>query len=142
LLLGNFLQFVRARFILWVMTQPLALVLYEKLLPGTQLVNRLQDLKYRVRAVTDPQTLEVCARQEKPMLILADLVSTRVTISNVIGQLRQNPETQHIPVIAFAPEDQVELQESARKTGATLVVSETAILNHLPQFLDQALQVE
>jgi len=26
------------------MTQPLALVFYEKLLPGSQLVNRLQDL--------------------------------------------------------------------------------------------------
>ena len=39
------------------MTQPLALVVYEKLLPGTQLVNRLQDLHYRVQAVTDADTL-------------------------------------------------------------------------------------
>ena len=30
------------------MTQPLALVWYEKLMPGSKLVNRLQDLGYRV----------------------------------------------------------------------------------------------
>ncbi len=35
------------------MTQPLALVFYEKLMPGSQLVNRLQDLNYRVQAVND-----------------------------------------------------------------------------------------
>ena len=37
--------------------QPLALVLYEKLLPGTQLVNRLQDLNYRVQTVNDAALL-------------------------------------------------------------------------------------
>ena len=35
-----------------------------------------------------------------------------------------------------------ELQETARKAGATLVVNETAITTHLPQFLEQALRVE
>jgi CheY-like chemotaxis protein len=124
------------------MTQPLALVLYEKLLPGTQLVNRLQDLKYRVRAVTDPESTLSCVLQDKPLLILADLSSTRDTISDVIGRLREHPETKHIPVIAFAPEEAVDLHEAARKAGATLVASDTAILTHLSQFLDQALQVE
>jgi len=124
------------------MTEPLALVLYEKLLPGTQLVNRLQDMKYRVRAVTDAGTLLACARQEKPMVLLVDVVSTRDDICAAIGRLKQDRETQHIPVIAFAPDDSAELQAAARKAGATLVVSEAAVLNHLSQFLDQALQVE
>jgi CheY-like chemotaxis protein len=124
------------------MTQPLALVLYEKLLPGTQLVNRLQDLKYRVQTVTDPNTLVACARQEKPMLVLADLVSTRNTVCGAIGDLRKNPDTQHIPVIAFAPEEEAALQTAAREAGAALVATETAVLNHLRQFLEQALRVE
>jgi hypothetical protein len=34
------------------------------------------------------------------------------------------------------------LQAAARAAGATLVVTDAAILTHLPQFLDQALQVE
>jgi CheY-like chemotaxis protein len=124
------------------MTQPLALVVYEKLLPGTQLVNRLQDLNYRVRTVTDADTLVACAQQERPMLVLADLVSTRDNVCSAIARLKQNPDTQHIPIIVFAPDAAVDLQKAARSVGAVLVVSEAAILNHLPQFLEQALRVE
>jgi CheY-like chemotaxis protein len=124
------------------MTQPLALVVYEKLLPGTQLVNRLQDLNYRVRAVTDSGALLACAQQEKPMLVLADLQSTRNDICNVIAQLKQDPLTRHIPVIAIAREGDASLLKAAQTAGATLVAGETAILGHLSEFLDQALQVE
>lgn len=124
------------------MIQPLALVVYEKLLPGTQLVNRLQDLNYRVRAVTDANTLMACARQEKPMLVLADLESTRNDICKFISELRHDPATQHIPVIAIAKEGDKALLKAAQTAGATLVAGETAILGHLSHFLDQALQVE
>jgi len=124
------------------MTQPLALVVYEKLLPGTQLVNRLQDLNYRVRAITDVDTLVACAEQEKPMLVIADLEATKKNVCDAIGKLRQNPVTQHVPVIAFAPDEATNLQDAARKAGAVVVASDAAILNHLPQFLEQALRVE
>ena len=124
------------------MTQPLALVVYEKLLPGSQLVNRLQDLNYRVRAITDPTTLLACAQQEKPMLVLADLESTRNDVCKAISQLKQDPSTQHIPVIAVAPEGAAALLKAAQAAGATLIAGETAILGHLAEFLDQALQVE
>ena len=124
------------------MTQPLALVVYEKLLPGTQLVNRLQDLNYRVRAVTDSTTLVAVAQQEKPMLVLADLESTKNDICKVIAALRQNASTQHIPVIAIAKEGNPALLKSAEAAGATLVAGEAAILGHLTQFLDRALMVE
>src|SRR4051812_39543040 len=100
------------------MTQPLALVVYEKLLPGTQLVNRLQDLHYRVRAITDVDSLVSCAEQEKPMLVLADLVTTQKDVCQAIGRLKQNAGTQHLPVIAFAPDESVGLQDSARAAGA------------------------
>ena len=124
------------------MTQPLALVVYERLLPGTQLINRLQDLNYRVLGVTDAGTLLTCARQEKPMIVLADLVSTKSDVCGAIEKLKQAPDTQHIPVVAIAPDDAAGLQDSARAAGVALVVSETAVLNHLPQFLEQALQIE
>ena len=124
------------------MTQPLALVLYEKLLPGSQLVNRLQDLKYRVQAVSDAGKLVECAEQAKPMLVLADLEATQNNVSAALARLKQTASTKHLPVIAFCRDGASELQSAARVAGATLVVSEAAILNHLPQFLDQALQVE
>ena len=78
------------------MTQPLALVVYEKLLPGTQVVNRLQDLNYRVQTVTDAETLVACAQAETPMLVVADLTSTHQDICALIARLRQNPSTSQI----------------------------------------------
>ena len=124
------------------MTQPLALVLYEKLLPGSQVVNRLQDISYRVQVIADADRLVECAEQAKPMLVLADLQSTKNNVTAAVARLKQHPATKHIPVIAFSGESTGELEAAARAAGATLVVTDTAILNHLPQFLDQALQVE
>src|SRR5262249_47578814 len=124
------------------MTQPLALVLYEKLLPGSQIVNRLQDLNYRVEVITDPALLGNAAEQSKPLLVLADLESTHQDVFAALGRLRQNPATQHLPVIAFTGQDAKDFQAAAQAAGITLVVSEAAILNHLPQLLEQALHVE
>jgi len=124
------------------MTQPLALVLYEKLLPGSQLVNRLQDLNYRVQTLADASMLTECAEQVKPLLVLADLESSKNNVCDAVKKLKQNPSTQHLPVIGIASEKAAELQSDAITAGVTLVVSDVAILNHLPQFLDQALQVE
>ena len=124
------------------MTQPLALVVYEKLLPGSQLFNRLQDLNYRVQALANADDLVESAERAKPMLVLADLETSRQNVCAALTRLRQNPTTQHLPVIAFGGENSPDLQAAARAAGATLVVSETAILSHLAQFLEQALQVE
>jgi CheY-like chemotaxis protein len=124
------------------MTQPLALVLYEKLLPGTQLVNRLQDLNYRVQTLNDAAGLVECAEQAKPILVLADLESSRNDVCAAIGRLKQNPATRHLPVIAFSSDQAPGLESAAREAGVTLMVGEAAILNHLPALLEQALQVE
>jgi CheY-like chemotaxis protein len=70
------------------------------------------------------------------------LSSTTQDICAVIAQLRQNPATAHIPVIAFADEATEPLQSAAREAGATLVVTDAAILTHLAQFIEQALHVE
>jgi CheY-like chemotaxis protein len=78
------------------MIEPLALILYEKLLPGTQLVNRLQDLKYRVQTLGEAGKLVECAEQVKPMLVLVDLESGRNDVCAALGRLRQNPATQHL----------------------------------------------
>jgi CheY-like chemotaxis protein len=124
------------------MTQPLAIVLYERLLPGSKLVNRLQDLGYRVLTVTAPGTLVACAEQEKPMLVAADMLAVHGGVSDAIAQLKKNPVTSHIPIIAFVEEKELALQQAARDAGACLVVGEVAILTHLEQFLDQALQLD
>lgn len=83
------------------MTKPLALVYYENLLPGSQLVNRLQDLDYRVQVVSDPSMLGSVAEAERALVIVVELVSTRADMEDVIQQFRERPATRHIPVLAF-----------------------------------------
>ena len=124
------------------MTQPLALVLYERLLPGSQLVNRLQDLKYRVQVLTKTQELVATAKQAKPLLVLADLEPNPSQVLGALNGLRQDPATQHLPVIALAGERLDDLKAEAEAAGVTLLVGDTAILNHLSQLLDQALQID
>jgi CheY-like chemotaxis protein len=124
------------------MTQPLALVFYERLLPGSQIVNRLQDLNYRVQVVTDATSLVEFAEQAKPMIVLADLTSTRSNVGEALSRLRQNSATQHLPIIAFSTDSNADTQTAAQAAGASLIVGEAAILNHLPQVLEQALQID
>jgi len=124
------------------MTRRLALFVYERLLPGGALVNRLQDLGYRVQSLGDPATLVEQAEREKPLLVLADLEPRREQVCAAIAGLRQNRATAHVPVIALAAGSNPASHEAARAAGATLVVNDSAILVHLNQLLDQALQVE
>ncbi len=123
------------------MTQPLALVLNERVLPGTRLVNRLQELNYRVKSISDPVQLLAAAEEAMPMLVFADLQPRGQDVCSAIGRLKQDPKTSHLPVIAFGA-GTPELENSARQAGVTLVVAEAALLTHLPQFLEQALQVD
>ena len=124
------------------MTTPLALVFYERLLPGSQLVNRLQDLGYRVQTISDVQTLVRQALQEKLLILVTDLASTSADMCAIIRELKRNPETRHIPVLAFTELKNEKMQASAAAAGATIVAGNEAILDQLPQLLDQALQVE
>lgn len=122
------------------MTQPLALVLYERLLPGSQLVNRLQDLNYRVQTISDPKSLVASARESKPIVVLVDLESGRTDVAQSVSALKQDPSTNHLPVIGLVSDPAA--LKAAQFPGLTLMVGETAILTHLPQFLEQALQID
>lgn len=124
------------------MTKPRLLLFYERLLPGSQLVNRLQDLGYQVQTVPSPDELPGLTATWLPLLIVADLESSRGDVPGAVRQIRANPQTAHVPVLAFHSSQTPQLAEQARDAGATLVVQDAAVLNHLPQLLNQALEVE
>jgi CheY-like chemotaxis protein len=124
------------------MKQPLILVFYEKLLPGSQLLNRLQDIGYEAQSLSLRDDLVRKAEQEKPLLLIADLEPKSAEVCEAITRLRAHPATCHIPVIAVESGRDTALPETARKAGATIVVNDRAILVHLKQLLDQALQVD
>ena len=108
-------------------------------MPGSQLVNRLQDLNYRVQSLSEPAQLLACARTEGPMLIFVDL--EMADAPEIVTRLKSEGLTGHIPIVAFG-NDSEGLQEATQTAGATLVVGQTALLTHLPGLLEQALRVE
>jgi CheY-like chemotaxis protein len=124
------------------MTRPLTMLFYERLFPGSQLVNRLEELGYRVQVVADPGDLEPRAEKEKPLVIIAEVDSQPDLVCRAIASLGKNDATAHVPVIAMAAAHNAAAQQAARNAGAALVVHDTAILAHLKQFLEQALHVE
>jgi CheY-like chemotaxis protein len=121
--------------------QPLAVVFYERLMPGSQLVNRVQDLGYRVLSLSALERLSATIQRESPLLLFIDLAGD-TDVCAAIAELRSGPATAHLPIIGFAPETAADLLAKARTAGATIAVSETAVLNHLAQFVDQALHVD
>jgi DNA-binding response OmpR family regulator len=124
------------------MMKPLALVFYERLLPGSQLANRLQDLGYRVQTITDAALLIETALREKPMIAILDLVANRADVCSVLQNMRDNSETSHIPVIGFAGQKETKLHAEATRCGATLVALDEALLSQLPRLLEHALHVD
>ena len=123
------------------MTKPLAIVFYERLMPGSQLVNRLQDLGYRVLAVNNAATLTATVKSEMPLLLVADF-SARADIQTAIQKIKADAATVHIPIIVFAPDNEPTLLETAQKAGANFTIAESAANAHLPQLIDQALHIE
>lgn len=123
------------------MTQPHAIILHERLIPGSKLLNRLEDLNYRVTATSDAGGLLEKVKSETPLLLFVDIQTTG-DVTAAISQIKTDAATAHVPIIAFAPDAQLELLESAKNSGANLAVADSAILNHLPQLIDQALAIE
>jgi CheY-like chemotaxis protein len=123
------------------MTQPLALLFYERLMPGSQLVNRLQDLKYRVLTVNNITTLAATARREQPLFLMVELDS-RGEVMAAIEKIKNDSPTSHLPIIAFAPDQKADLFAAAQQAGASLTIGETALASHLPQLLDQAMHLD
>lgn len=124
------------------MTKPLAIVFYEKLLPGSQVVNRLTDLGYRVTATQTAVELPRIVREGKPMVVVADLVLRTGDLVGIIQELKADEQTAHVPVLGFCDPKNKKLVEAAVKAGAKLVAADKGIPDQLPHLLEHVLAVE
>lgn len=121
--------------------EPLALLLCERGLIATQLAQRLEGMRYRLVALANPAELAVTAETQRAMVVLVDVDGLPERALLAVAQLRAHTPTAHIPVIAFARETDDALQAMLAARGVTVVVNESAVLGHLPQLLDRALDV-
>jgi CheY-like chemotaxis protein len=121
--------------------EPLALLLCERGLIATQLAQRLEGLRYRLVTISNPAELIPFAESQRPMVVLVDVDGLPTPVISAVEELRAHTTTAHIPVVAFARETDDSVQAALVGKGATVVVNEAAILSHLPQLLDRALDV-
>jgi len=122
------------------MVQPLAIVLNDRVVVGAQLEQKLEALDYRVRVTDDPDGLVALAGEQKPLVVLVDLA--KEAHLEAASRLLGDPQTRHVPLVGYAPDVRPELQTRANAAGIALIVTDSAILQHLKPLLDQALQVE
>ena len=125
-----------------VVTKPLAIVFFEKLVPGNRLGHRLADLGWRVTEVKVATDLVAQARDQRPLLIIAELALRTGDLCPVIEELARTPETSHVPVLGYGDPKNQKLVDAAVKAGARLVAAETGILDQLPQLLEHVLAVD
>ncbi|MBL9136304.1 MAG: hypothetical protein JNK85_10565 [Verrucomicrobiales bacterium] len=124
------------------MTKPLALLLHEKLMPGSQLVNKFEELDYRVVTLSDPGQLPEYVRVEMPMIVVADLTNRRGDVLATIAAMLADEATAHVPVIAYSSREDEKQREAALKAGVKVLATDATITQHLPQFLEHALQID
>jgi len=121
-------------------SKPLALLCCSNSLLGGQLAARLQDLGYRIQTVHDAATLQEQCEREKPLVLLAEISGGPATCAG-IARVKQSPATSHIPVLAFCASQDKALQTAAQQSGVSLLAGNAAMLEHLPQLLDQVLEL-
>lgn len=122
------------------MSEPLAVVYYSSILPGSRLASRLQDLGYRVRTLSSLGELPATCEREKPMVALLE-ISPAADGRREVKALRQNPATTHIPVVAFCGPHDKAFAAAAQEAGVSLLASSASAIEQLPALLDQALEV-
>lgn len=95
---------------------------------------------YRVQTIHDAATLQEECEREKPLVLLAE-VANRPGACDGIARVKQSPATSHIPVLAFCASQDKALQTAAQQSGVSLLAGNAAMLEHLPQLLDQVLEL-
>jgi PleD family two-component response regulator len=122
------------------MVQPLAIILNDRVVVGAQLEEKLEALDYRVKVTDDRAGLASLALELKPLVVLVDLAKAENL--EAAAALMGHPETRHVPMLGYAPDVQPGLQTRANQVGVSLVITDSAVLQHLKQLLDQALRVD
>lgn len=123
------------------MTQPLALLCHQNLMPGSKLVTRLEDLGYRVKVIATSTLLGPTASGLKPLVVFVDLRLKDEDPSAAIRLTHSDPGTAHIPILAYSDGKDSTIETAAREAGAALIVHETGLLSQLPHLLEQALEL-
>lgn len=78
--------------------------------------------------------------RELPLLVVLDLNYSAASPVPLIAQLKQDPETKSVPLLAFVSHVHAELKQKAQEAGAEMVLARSAFSQNLPQILKRHAQ--
>ncbi|MCX7825122.1 MAG: hypothetical protein N2689_06150 [Verrucomicrobiae bacterium] len=119
--------------------EPLAILVTDNVLLISRAVDSLCQLNYRVIEQRDPAALVATAREQRPLFTLVDLRLKRGDPCAAITELKNDPATKHVLVLAFGDDAKPAALDFARHAGADMVTSADAVVHYLPQLIDQLL---
>jgi hypothetical protein len=112
-------------------TQPVSMVIHDRLMPGSAIANRLVDRGWRVHTHSGADAPLQQLRRHKPMLVVVQL------------DLRGGDvDLAHMAVLAYGPLANGRLRDAAIAAGAQVVAADSSILEQLPNLIEAALAVD
>lgn len=94
---------------------------------------------YRYITASDGQTALAAAQNEQPDLILLDIMLPDLDGIEIIHRLKQNPQTQAIPIVAVTALARQEDRERLLRAGCDGYISKPYIVDEIQSVLQQFL---
>lgn len=123
-------------------SQPVSLVVHDRLMPGSAIANRLVDRGWRVHTHGGVEGFLDQLRHRRPMLLVVQLDLRGGEVCRLIEELRADVELAHIAVLAYGPVSNIRLRDAAIAAGAQVVAADSSILDQLPSLIETALSVD
>ncbi len=118
---------------------PLALVVADMMF-GARARAALEQMGWRSTVLTRPEAALAEARANRPTLLLLELGAGNAARLELLRTLRADPALADLPVLAFGSHMARAALTSARDAGATMVVSNGALVARFEQYVTKALE--
>lgn len=115
--------------------KPCVLVAVEDLFFSSKIIETAKHLGIPLQFARSQDEVIARALTEKPVLFIVDLNSTRCNPLETIGQLKEDPDLRHIPVVGFLSHIQADLKVKATMAGCDRVLPRSVFTTHLPKIL-------
>lgn len=117
------------------MDQPTVLAMAADLLFGSRIRGTARAVGAEVALIGSAEDLKRRAAELAPRRILLDLDHRRVDMPALIADLKQDPATAAIPIVAYVSHVNTEAITAARAAGADRVMARSAFVDALPELL-------
>jgi DNA-binding NarL/FixJ family response regulator len=94
-------------------------------------------LGFRVEETANATSFVTALRETAPALGIVNLAARGIQALDVIRQVKGDPATASVPLLAFGPHVDTATLNAARQAGCNLAVANSRLVRELPQLIQQ-----